>query len=79
MLAMGCRNAHPHDTASKPSQKKQKKLAVSGNPVNARLVVSRILSDSGEVLARWLLISNVMDVEAQEIALWYYWRWQIES
>ncbi len=64
---------------AKPSQKKQKKSAVSGVPVNARLVVSRILSDSGEMLANWLLISNVMDVEAQKIALWYYWRWQIES
>ena len=64
---------------AKPSQKKQKKPAVSGAPVDARLVVSRILSDSGKVLANWLLISNVMDVEAEEIALWYYWRWQIES
>ncbi|MCF6345835.1 MAG: hypothetical protein L3J00_05135 [Thiomicrorhabdus sp.] len=64
---------------AKPSQKKRKKPAVSGNPVNARLVVSRILSDSGEVLAKWLLISNVMDVEAQKIAQRYYWRWKIES
>lgn len=64
---------------AKPSQKKQKKPAVSGACVNARLIVSRILSDSGEVLANWLLISNVMEIEAQEIALWYYWRWQIES
>ncbi len=64
---------------AKPSQKKQKKPAVSGVPVNARLVVSRIQSDSGEILANWLLISNVMDVKAEEIALWYYWRWQIES
>jgi len=64
---------------AKPSQKKEKKPSKSGAPVNARLVVSRILSDSGEILANWLLITNVKDVEAQEIALWYYWRWQIES
>jgi len=40
--------------------------------------VSRILSDEGEILAEWLLMTNVMAVEASEIALWYYWRWQIE-
>jgi len=40
--------------------------------------VSRILSKEGEILAEWLLITNVMTVDASEIALWYYWRWQIE-
>ncbi|MDQ6951898.1 MAG: transposase [Mariprofundaceae bacterium] len=64
---------------AKPSQKKQKKPAVSGDTVDARLVVSRILSKSGEVIANWLLITNVQDVNADEIALWYYWRWNIES
>jgi hypothetical protein len=63
----------------KPSQKKKKKPIVAGKPIEARLVVSRILSDSGEVLANWLLISNVMDVQAEDIAQWYYWRWNIES
>jgi hypothetical protein len=63
---------------AKPSQKKQKKPSVPGEPIDARLVVSRILSDDGEILAEWLLMTNVMAVEASEIALWYYWRWQIE-
>jgi IS4 transposase len=40
--------------------------------------VSRILSDEGEILAEWLLMTNVMTVDAREMALWYYWRWQIE-
>ena len=31
------------------------------------------------MIADWLLITNVMDVEAKEIALFYYWRWQIET
>jgi hypothetical protein len=43
------------------------------------LIVSRILSDAGELLAEWLLITNVIAVEASEVTLWYYWRWQIES
>ena len=37
------------------------------------------MSDTGEILAQWLLITNVKAVEASEIALWYYWRWKIES
>ena len=63
---------------AKPSQKKQKKPSIPGEPIDARLVVSRILSDDGEILAEWLLMTNVIAVEATEIALWYYWRWQIE-
>ncbi|MDP2178685.1 MAG: hypothetical protein Q8K19_09285, partial [Methylicorpusculum sp.] len=59
---------------AKPSQKKSKKPAVPGIPVAARLVVSRVLSDEGEVLAEWLLLTNVKDVDASTIALWYYWR-----
>jgi len=41
-------------------------------------VVSRILSEDGEVLAEWLLMCNIMDMDASTLALWYYWRWQIE-
>lgn len=60
--------------------KKDKKIAkIAGEPVEARLVVSRVLSESGEILAQWLLITNVQGVAASEIALWYYWRWKIES
>ena len=65
--------------AAKPSQKKGKKPAVPGVPVAARLVVSRVLSDAGEVLAEWLLVTHVDGVDASTLALWYYWRWQIES
>lgn len=60
-------------------RKNQKKTTVAGKPVEARLVVSRVMSDAGEILAQWLLITNVQAVEASEIALWYYWRWKIES
>lgn len=63
---------------AKPSQKKGKKPAVPGIPVAAQLVVSRILSDTGEVLAEWLLLTNVTAMDVATIALWYFWRWQIE-
>jgi hypothetical protein len=60
-------------------QKNQKKITVAGKPVKARLVVSRVMSDAGDILAQWVLITNVQGVDASEIALWYYWRWKIES
>lgn len=63
---------------AKPSQKKSKKPSVPGVPVAARLAVSRIQSENGEVLAEWLLLTNMADVDSSTIALWYYWRWQIE-
>lgn len=63
---------------AKPSQKKSKQPAIPGIPVAAKLVVSRVLSEDGKVLAQWLLLTNVADVDAATIALWYYWRWQIE-
>lgn len=64
---------------AKPSQKKTPKPKVPGIPITAQLVVSRVLSETGEILAEWLLLTNVTGVEASTIALWYYWRWQIES
>ena len=63
---------------AKPSRKKSKKPAVPGVSVAARLVVSRVMSDAGEVLAEWLIVTNAGGVEASTVALWYYWRWQIE-
>lgn len=65
---------------AKPSQKKGKKPKIPGPPVAARLTISRVLSDQGEVLAEWLLLTNVeASVSPAMIALWYYWRWRIES
>lgn len=64
---------------AKPSQKKDNKPIKPGVLVAARLVVSRIVSDDGSILAQWLLLTNVDAVDAQTVALWYYWRWKIES
>lgn len=51
-----------------------------GKPLELPLVVSEIRDAVGEVLAQWLLWINVgSDVSAETIALWYYWRWRIES
>jgi hypothetical protein len=59
---------------------KVKSRSVPGEPLTLRLVVSEVRSAAGKVLASWLLLSNVPpSVSAEQLALWYYWRWQIES
>lgn len=53
---------------------------IPGAPLELRLVVSEIRDENGGVLARWLLLSNLpAEVSAATVALWYYWRWRIES
>jgi len=53
---------------------------VAGDPIKARLVVSRIYDESGSLFASWYLITNVGDeVPDNRITLWYYWRWKIET
>jgi hypothetical protein len=67
---------------AKPAQKVDgKRVApVAGKPLALRLVVSRIHDAQGKLLAQWLLLANVPDeVDAQTLARWYYYRWQIES
>lgn len=63
-----------------PKTGQAKHKDISGPPLALRLVVSEIRNDRGQVLARWLLLSNVpASVNAETLALWYYWRWEIES
>lgn len=60
--------------------RKVKQTYIPGPPVTLRLVVSEVRSAEGKVLALWLLLSNVgSQVAAEQLALWYYWRWRIES
>ena len=46
-----------------------------------RLVVTEVRDFEGQVLARWLLLTNVPAALADTatIARWYYFRWRIES
>jgi hypothetical protein len=58
----------------------RKRLVRPGKPLGLRLVVSELRDRRGAVLARWYLLTNVpQEVSAQTIALWYYWRWKIET
>lgn len=52
---------------------------VPGAPLPLRLVFAEVRNDAGKVLAVWRLLTNVPpEVDSSTIALWYYWRWQIE-
>lgn len=53
---------------------------IPGPPVELRLVISEVRTAKGEVLATWYLLSNVpAGADTATIALWYYWRWSIET
>jgi hypothetical protein len=51
-----------------------------GRAIRLRLVVSEVRDAGGAVLAVWLLLTNLpAEVDAATVALWYYWRWRVES
>ncbi len=53
---------------------------VPGEPLPLRLVVSRVHTADGAAAAEWLLLTNApAEVPAAQVALWYYWRWRVES
>lgn len=53
---------------------------VAGPPIPLRLVVSQVRTEDGRLLAQWGLWTNLpATVTAATVALWYYWRWRIES
>jgi hypothetical protein len=71
------RPAQPHRVGP---DGKMKRVKVPGPAITLRLVVSRVYDAEGNLLAEWLLLTNVPpEVGAAAIALWYYWRWRIES
>jgi Transposase DDE domain len=67
----------------RPGKRNQgdKKVEVPGPPSPLRLIVTEVRDEKGQVLARWLLLTNVPAdlAEAATIARWYYFRWRIES
>jgi hypothetical protein len=68
------RPARPHRRDGRPRGR------IVGRPLRLRLVVSELRADDGTVRARWLLLTNLpAEVPAARVALWYYFRWRIES
>jgi hypothetical protein len=59
---------------------KKRRVEEAGKPIKMRLVVSKLLLPDDSELEQWLLLTNVEETaSAETIALWYYFRWAIES
>jgi hypothetical protein len=57
-----------------------RRKVIRGKPLAVRLVVSQVRDTAGALLAQWCLLTDVpAEVTAATVALWYYWRWRIES
>ena len=57
-----------------------RRKVIRGKPLAVRLVVSQIRDAAGARLAQWCLLTDLpAEVAAAAVALWYYWRWRIES
>lgn len=67
----------------RPAKRREggKQREVPGEPVRLRLVVVELRDARDKVLARWLLLTNVAEeqADAATVASWYYYRWQIEN
>ena len=67
----------------RPAQRRveNRSVFIPGEALTLRLVIARVVDPvTGEVLSTWYLLTNVPpDVSAEQVALWYYWRWEIES
>jgi hypothetical protein len=64
----------------RPKYGKKPHLRIRGEPLQLRVVVSRVFDKKHRLLAEWYLLTNVpASVDDATVALWYYWRWRIES
>lgn len=67
-------------TLHRPGKGKCGRISKPGKALPLRLVVAEVRTTAGDVLARWLLLCHVPSwLSAATLALWYYWRWRIES
>jgi hypothetical protein len=73
-------------TLTEPGHKQRRKFGkitarkIAGRAITLRLIIAQVRNEQGQCLATWRLWTNLADtVSADTIALWYYWRWRIES
>ena len=67
--------------STKNKDGKTKIIKTPGEPLNLRFIVERLVDKDGNIVAQWILLSNIFDdeVTASTLANWYYYRWKIES
>ena len=60
---------------------KRKLQKTKGEAVKSRFIVERLVDNDNNIVAQWLLITNILDkkVSAKTLATWYYYRWKIET
>ena len=64
----------------RPKYGQKPHVRLRGEPLQLRFVVSRVFDKKHKLLAEWYLLTNVPEsVDDATVALWYYWRWRIES
>jgi len=67
----------------RPARRKMGKrsVLVPGEAITLRLVIVKVVDPvTGKELSTWYLLTNVPpEVASETVALWYYWRWKIES
>ena len=64
----------------RPKYGQKPRVRIRGEHLQLRFVVSRVFDKKHRMLAEWYLLTNVpASVDAARVALWYYWRWRIES
>ena len=70
-----------HYTGERTASGSKKQAEIPGPPLPLRMVVTRVVEETGVVLAEWWLLTNVAGekAEAATIGRWYAWRWSIES
>jgi len=63
------------------SEGKRKLQKTKGDTLKVRFIVERLVDENNKVVAKWLLITNIIDKEVtvETLATWYYYRWKIES
>ena len=68
-------------TMTRNSEGKKKLQKTKGDILKVRFIVERLVDENNKVVAKWLLITNIIDkkVSMETLATWYYYRWKIES
>jgi hypothetical protein len=67
-------------TLHRAAKQKCGRVSKPGKALTLRLVVAEVRDAAGAVLAVWLLLCHLPAwVAAATAALWYYWRWRVES
>jgi len=68
---------------NRPARRKVagRSVPVPGEPITLRLVIAKVVDPiTGKELSAWYLLTNAPpDISTETVALWYYWRWEIES